>query len=221
MKHLPTVVGLFVAIAGPAFLASPLSRFLGDPNDLQTKLIGQGCLWILFLAILCVVRIWENMPLSSIGFGSLNRQSIFWALLLTVAYVSLSMLWLPLMPKLGLGSFDPGIAKLSELPIPYLVLAVVTAGFVEETLYRGYGIERMSLFVGNRWVSGLFMMVLAALAHWPLWGFGPAVALIVMGIPGTIFFVLKRQLWPCILSHILTDAIGIILMPRMLNLVAT
>ena len=77
----PNIVGLILALAGPALLTSPLGTILGAPEGLTTKLLEQLSLWMLFALVIGIVMPWERQPLSSIGLR-FQWQSVAWGLLL-------------------------------------------------------------------------------------------------------------------------------------------
>ena len=209
-----TLIGLIVAIFGPMLLAGPFAKLFANPNAFKIKILGQLSMWLLFAAILSVILFWEKLPLSSIGYGPLSWKSVAFGAGLSLLQYGLSTIWLPIMAKLGLGEFGSGLQKVNALPLWYLIFAVVTAGFVEETLYRGYGIERVAALTHNYWAAACMMAVIFGLVHTPTWGLGPSVGLIVLVIPGSIYYVLTRDLWALIILHIVTDSIGLILIPK-------
>ena len=91
-----------------------------------------------------------------------------------------------------------------------LVLAAVTAGFAEETFYRGYAIERLSSLTGNYWWGGLISLVIFTLAHLPSWGWGPIPIFLISSTLGTLFYIWRRDLLACIIAHAVTDSVGLI-----------
>jgi len=48
----------------------------------------------------------------------------------------------------------------------------VTGGIVEDTLYRGYAIERLATITRRRWLGATISVVAFGLAHIPAWGIG-------------------------------------------------
>src|SRR5262249_35299383 len=76
----------------------------------------------------------------------------------------------------GLAGFEHGLAKLAQLPVWFVTVAALTAGVVEETLYRGYAIERLALFTGDVWSAGAGAWITVFLGHAPFWGWGPCLA---------------------------------------------
>lgn len=209
----PTIVGLVLALVGPVLLASPLGAILGAPESLTTKLLEQLSLWVLFAMVIGIVMLWEKRPLSSIGLR-FQWQSIAWGLLLAAVLIFSDPLFVWLLEKTGIAGFEEGFAKLRGLPVWFLVLAAATAGVVEETLYRGYAIERLALFVGSYWWAGLIALTAFALVHLPFWGWGPVLTIFMAGALITAFYIWKRDLPACIVAHAVTDAVGLISVAR-------
>jgi hypothetical protein len=85
--------------------------------------------------LVAFVVLWEQRPLASIGLRPLGWHSLAWGVVL---WLATSYAAAPLLVRfivwLGLGGFDHGLARVLALPLWYRVLAVVTAGVVEETL---------------------------------------------------------------------------------------
>jgi membrane protease YdiL (CAAX protease family) len=78
----------------------------------------------------------------------------------------------------------------------------VTGGAIEETLYRGYAIERLATITGRRWLGGAISAVAFGLAHVPGWGIGFALAAdLPFGIVMTLFYLWRRDLVANILAH--------------------
>ena len=211
MKVVPSILGLGVALGGPILLASPASKVLGDPDRLATRLLGQLLLWALVVLILALVVFWEKQPLRSSGWRPLGWQSVLWGLALAAAFILLVPVWAGALSRVGLPpSFESGFAKLVGLPRWFLALAAVTAGVAEETLYRGYAVERLSSLTGSYWGGGLISLAVFTLAHVPSWGWGPLVIFLISGGLGTLFYVWRQDLLACIIAHALTDTVGLI-----------
>ncbi|NJN56392.1 MAG: CPBP family intramembrane metalloprotease [Leptolyngbyaceae cyanobacterium SL_5_9] len=115
------------------------------------------------------------------------------------------------MQRLNLTGFEGGLSKLTLLPIWYLILAVVVGGTTEEILYRGYATERLSGFTGSYWSGSMLALIAFGLAHVPLWGWTPAFTTVISGSLLTLFYLWTGDLLPCIIAHIVTDGVGIIM----------
>lgn len=215
MSLLPTIFGLCLALGGPLLLASCSDRYFGDSERLPIQIIQQLILIAFCVAILGIVIFWEQQPIGSIGLHSLCWRSILWGVAVAGILIFIySPLLMWVMDKLGLAGFDSGLAKLSSLPVWYLILAVTIGGVVEEVLYRGYATERLSLLSGSYWMGSIFALLAFGLAHVPMWGWGAASTTVVSGGLLTLLYLGTGDLSSSIAAHIVTDSVGIIILPN-------
>lgn len=200
----PTLVGLVVVFAGPLL---PVDKLVG--SGLAANIANQVLLWLLFVVVITIVVRWEKRPLSSIGWRW-GGQAVLWGLSLAAVMMFVTGPigdWV--LARSGLAGFETGFARLAALPPWFLLLAAVTAGVVEETLYRGYAIERLASFLGNFWYAGLIAWIVFSVSHAPVWGWGPVVSIAIGGVPLLVFYILKRDLLACMIAHAVTDGVGL------------
>jgi len=206
--------GLAVAWGGTALLVSPASRFLGPPGSIVTACFEQAVLWLLFIAVLVIVFAWEQERLSSLWLRPLEWQSFAWAAALVAA--SLLVLfpvteWLR--RTLGLPGYQAGMEAVLALPAWFRLVAAMTAGVVEETLFRGYSVTRLSRLTGSVWLAAGISVVASAMLHLPMWGPGPSLAFLVGGAATTAFFVWRRDLLAMMIAHAIIDTWGLVVTP--------
>ncbi len=113
-------------------------------------------------------------------------------------------------PTIDLSAYDylyqnPGMTVMT------LIGAMFTGGFIEEVIYRGFMINRLTAAFGGGkgalYAAALLNTLPFALIHYE-WGFGGMIITLVMGaIMGLMYLVTKRNLWPLIIAHALLDAI--------------
>jgi membrane protease YdiL (CAAX protease family) len=207
MSFLPTIAGLGLALGAPALLAS-----FSNPQSLTSKVFQQIVLATFAIAILGIVLFWEKQPLSSIGLHSWCWHSLSWGLAFASILIFIySPLLLWTMNKLGRSGFERGLDELTKLPVWYLILAVAIGGIVEEILYRGYATERLSALTGSYWSGGTLCAIAFGLAHVPLWGWNAACTTIISGGLLTLFYLGTGDLLSCIIAHIVTDTVGMIM----------
>ena len=88
-----------------------------------------------------------------------------------------------------------------------IVLASIINPVVEEFLWLGYGIARLSDWTGVR-AAAVSSIVLRTAVHayqgpWAVLGILP------VGIVFTWYYVRTRRLWPVVIAHVMLDAIGL------------
>jgi len=100
-----------------------------------------------------------------------------------------------------------------EYPLWFRVLAVLTAGVVEEILFRGYAVTRLAQLTGSLlWAAIISGLVFAAL-HLPVWGAGPSLGFFIGGLATTAFFVWRRDLVAMIIAHVAIDTWALVVTP--------
>lgn len=204
----PTLVGLGVALFGAAILLTPAQKLLGSPERLSTRMFELLFLWALAGLVVAILLWWEGLPLSSIGLRLRGRSVLFGLLLATVFVFLVSPFLAWMIGAMGLSGFERGLAKMADMPLWFLLLAAVMAGVVEETVYRGYAIERLAAVLGSYWWAGLIATMVWALMHLPMWGRGPLATFFVSGGLMALFYIWTRDLLACIVAHAVTDAVG-------------
>ena len=184
------VTGLAAAWGGTALLVSPLARDLDDPSRLPYALVGQALFWALAASVIAGVLFWEKQPLRSLWLQQFRWQSIAWGLLLVAAYYTMLF---PLgewvRRTAGLSGFGAGMEQVTRFPVWYRTVAVVSAGIVEEILFRGFSVTRLAMLTGRIWLAALITLVGFNLLHVPVWGWGFALGGLVSGAAVMAFFI--------------------------------
>ncbi len=212
MKHLPTFVGIVIALFGPIALAAWGDRIFGDPALMRALILGQMSLTAVAVVVLAIVLGWERMPLGSVGLHAPDWKTIASGLALAAVYMYVTaplaqriVAWTGLQPFAG-----PFAAKLGAAPRWYLVIAAINAGAVEELLYRGYAIERLAALTSSYFAAGALVTLIFSLAHLPHWGPGLALSTLISGSVGTAFYIWRRDLLANALAHALADIAGLL-----------
>jgi CAAX protease family protein len=211
---LATWAGIAIGFLGPLVLASPAARIFGDPERTRTMFLYQAAMWAFAAVILFVVLGVERRPLSSIGLKPPGVRSIAMGLALAAVImwiVTPFNLWL--LRQTGLAGFGEGIATFGRMPLWLRIFAVLTAGVVEEILYRGFPLERIAELSGSVVLAGAITVLVFALVHWPTWGAGPVLTFVVSSAVTTGFYVWQRDLTATIVAHAVVDAMGLIVVP--------
>jgi len=159
------------------------------------------CGLALFIVLL-VVR-FERLPLASIGLRKPGWSTLVTAVSLFSAGILLQLLVIgPLVGRWGDGRPAAEIAALATLPGWFRIVLGATGGVVEETLYRGYAVERLATLTGRRWLGAALATLVFAAAHIPSWGFRFALlADLPAGILVVLFYLWRRDLVANMLAH--------------------
>jgi membrane protease YdiL (CAAX protease family) len=204
-----------MAWGGTAMLVGPLGRQLGDPTTVAAQIRGQLALWVLCATVLLVVRLWERQPFSSLWFQKISWQSVGWAVVLAVAHaLVLFPVTEAVRTALGLDGYAGGMQRAIAMPVWLRTFAVVTAGIVEEVLFRGYAVTRLIQLLRNPVSAAIISSAAFAVLHLPMWGSGPTLSFFLGSLAMTAFFIWRRDLWTMILAHIAIDGWGLIITPR-------
>ena len=116
-----------------------------------------------------------------------------------------------LVDLLRLPDFEFGVSKLREIPINVLLFGALSAGVIEELLYRGYALERLAELTGYRvWLGALLSLLSFALAHGLFWGLGSVFFTFIAGFFLTLLYVWKRDLEMNMLAHTLTAIVQLL-----------
>lgn len=103
----------------------------------------------------------------------------------------------------------------TQLLIIAIVLAWVLAAFGEETVWRGYLLNRAADFFGRStfgWtVSALLVTLLFGLAHFPQGPTGVIENIIDGAILAALYFAAGRNLWAPIIAHGIQDTVDVLL----------
>ena len=213
-ERIPPMIGLLVAWGGTALLVSPVARSLGSPSSIVAKCLGQAALWLLFAAVIGIVVLWEKQPLASLWLRPFHWQSTAWAGLLVLAHILLLFPVTEWVRKAaGLPGYAAGMEEALALPAWFRVVAVVTAGVVEETLFRGYAVTRLARLTGSLWLAAAVSASVFAALHLPVWGTGPSLAFLIGGVATTAFFIWRRDLLAMIIAHVAIDAWALVITP--------
>jgi membrane protease YdiL (CAAX protease family) len=166
--------------------------------------------WANFLAVIAIVVGGERRPFASIGVRPLRWWTIPLGLgagvLFTVVTGILASLF-------TLKSDTVYAGYLQSLPFVVRVLVVLTAGVFEETLYRGYALERLAAMWGSRWLAAAATLAVFTIMHVPAVGWAHLLPVAIMGGLVTLLYLWRRNLVVNMVAHVTVDAIGLLLAP--------
>lgn len=163
--------------------------------------------WFLFLFIWMTV--WrENTGLKGIGFTKIRLIHFGWAIAFLLASNVILLGLEYILSQFGLGI--PGeLGFLVPDDPPRMAIWVVvsfTAGFCEETAFRGYLLTRLQKLSGTKkWLlAGIVSSVVFGLGH-TYQGLGGFIVISVYGGLFALLYWRTGSLWPCIIAHSLQD----------------
>lgn len=210
----PALSGLLVAWGGTAVLLSPVMQPATDSSSPLGFIVGQITLWLLCAIVVGIVVFWEKRPLASLWLRPIQWQSFAWAGGLVLVHLLILFPFTEwVRTAVGLPGYAMGMEAALAYPVWLRVFAVLTAGVVEETLFRGFAVTRLlQLGSGVPLAVGVSSAVFAAL-HLPEWGAGPALSFFIGGLATTAFFVWRRDLMAMIVAHAAIDMWGLVISP--------
>jgi membrane protease YdiL (CAAX protease family) len=138
-----------------------------------------------------------------------------WGLGCAALIISINALIVPFLTRLGFIDLSKGLAEVLSWPLWLRTLAVITAGTVEESLFRGYAIERLASLAGSYGWAGMISLAVFVVVHLPFWGPGIIFNALFGGLISTLLYIWRRDLAACIIAHIAVDAIALIVGPAM------
>jgi uncharacterized protein len=206
-----TLVGLGVALSLPLLTNVVVRHFLGDTISTALMTVGLVIHWVTFGVLLLIVRRWECAPLQSIGWHAPRWSTIPIGIVAGVIIAVVSGV-------VGdrLEPADTHVFPLMQaLPLVLRVALVITAGVFEETMYRGYGIERLSRYFGGKWVAAAITVGLFTLAHAPTVGAAHLPSILLGASLMTGLYLWRRDLLLNMVAHSTINAIGLLVLPAL------
>ncbi len=217
-SYLPTLIGLFLVFVLPLICNFSLKSKYRKSRYFYGIVIHH---WSIVFLLFILITLWEHQSLASIGFRTLSYREILWGFAGFFVGILSFALTTPLIRKLHLNTTSEGVTRLATVPLGLRVVLVLTAGIAEEIMFRGYAIERLTALTGSLAIGAGMAYLVFVLLHLSFWGPGGTIQIGVWTLLVTILYVLQRNLWPCILMHILNDAYAFILMPVFFSRSAT
>ncbi|MGI4878224.1 MAG: CPBP family intramembrane glutamic endopeptidase [Janthinobacterium lividum] len=200
------LAGLLLAWGLPV---SGLPSMLFSGVDLAARTGRELTWWAFGLVMLLWIARVERLPLSSIGLRRPTLGSFGWGLLFVVPMIASVMVsYAVIFPALGLHQNMAATRSLIAVPLWLQTATMLRAGVVEEILYRGYPIERLTALTGRRWLAALLSASVFIVAHIGAWGYAQLVVVTFGAAILTGLYLWRRDLPACMIAHALTDIIG-------------
>ena len=204
--RLMAIAGLALAWGLPE-LQLPARLFPGP--SLAAHVAREGVWW----ALGCVLLLWvariERSPLSSLGLREPTIATIGWGVAFVApAMASVMLSYAVLFPMLGLHQNMETTRSLVTVPLWLQTATMVRAGVVEEILYRGYPIERLTFLTGRRWLAATLSILVFTASHISTWGYAQLIVVAFGAVLLTALYLWRRDLPACMIAHALTAIIG-------------
>jgi len=171
--------------------------------------------WTFVIIIICFILFGERNKLSSLNIKELNSESFSLGMALggvSMIYIVIHKLFLVPYFDFGSGTTfqgnDSGINSVGpEFIFVFGIFNVITAGFAEEIIYRGYATERLLMLKVNKVIVFLLPLLALVLMHYRK-GFEHMIAVFIVGILFQLFYLKYRNLTITIIAHLLIDSLA-------------
>ena len=212
-----TLLGLACALLGPLLMTTaPMQRlYLLAGSGYASVTLAQSTLWVVLAAALACHLYGDRLPLAAVGLVRPRFRSILFGLAVGASvyiglYAIAFVLW-----KNGLFEAKAPAAQILQWPLWLRLFMLITAGVVEEALFRGFAIERLTALTGRRWLAALIALAAFVVAHLPFWGLSAIATPIVGGGFFTLVYLWRRDLVACMVAHLAVDSVGLLLAPAL------
>jgi membrane protease YdiL (CAAX protease family) len=212
-RRIQVIIGLLLALGLPFCHLGALGK---QYSRLGPLLGGEVLWWALFAAVLLYVLFVERKALSSLGFRRPGVSDIALGFLAAlVMFMGSGVLFQIVLPALHL-NLDRPMQAIGAMPMWFRLLTVTRAAVVEETVFRGYGFERLAELTRSPLIAGLVTFALFTLAHLSGGGWGQVIIAAFGGLVLTLLYMWRRNIWSTIVAHWMTDGAAFILLPLLM-----
>lgn len=174
--------------------------------------------WVLFLALIFfwLPKIEGERP-SAIGVTAFRRRHfVVGVAAYVIAFVPLSLVSYVL-DSMGLPTLRSLQPTLNGYHTITLFGLFLTGTILEEFLYRGYLIERLTVLNGRAWLAGIVSWLLFTFVHLKFMGWVPLVEIGILAAVLTLVYLRERSVWPCVVCHGLNNALAYLIFPLLVS----
>lgn len=203
-----TALGLLIALFGTSLLLEALPA----PVSLPTYLLRESAIFLLFGALLVLIRYGERLPFSSIGWHTDRLgNAALWGLLGFIATYA------AIIPCLLLAQFlhwkvGAQVPPKFHPPLWAVTIQMFRAGITEEAFRNGYALERLWSITGSRWMALIIVTLPFALFHFHQ-GLAGILIASAAGLALSLIYLRRRSLPAVMLAHFGVDFVPNVLLP--------
>lgn len=159
----------------------------------------------------------ERNSMDSLGVTSFRwRHLVVGIEAYVLAFVPLALTGYVL-DTIGLSSLRSLQPTLRSYQVFTLIGLFLTGPILEEFLYRGYLIERLTSLLGRRWLAGLVSWLAFTVVHYRLIGLGPMVEIGGMCAVLVLLYLRQKSVWPCVVFHGVNSALAYLIFPLLVS----
>lgn len=158
--------------------------------------------WGVALAVVGVAVGVENRSLASVGFRRPRWLDAVYLVGTAVAAMSIFALTDPLVEALGLPVQGDAGTMSAGVGLSVALLRAVTAGVVEEILFRGYPVERLLEYADSPILAGVLTWGVFTVAHAVTWPLGNLLQISAVTAVFTAVYLRRRTLVPVVGAHV-------------------
>jgi uncharacterized protein len=155
----------------------------------------------------------ENRRWTSVGFRKFKLRYVWLAFGAYVVYALVSTAVEQGLKAADLQTLRDLSPTLKDYGFPLLLGLFLTGTFVEEVLYRGYVIERLTELTGRRWIGAVVSWIAFSLVHLRFFGPGPTLEVAIIGAAFVALYLAAKSIWPSIIVHGINDTVGFLIGP--------
>ncbi|MFN0046708.1 MAG: lysostaphin resistance A-like protein [Sphingorhabdus sp.] len=201
------LLGVAIAIIGNALFA--FSQLEPDAS-IPARLLREGTAWLLLAVVVGYALRIEKLPATSLGLCPFSwKQTQLPGLAAGIALTLFAGAAVYIAQTVfHLEADNHLISMLAGMPWWMLVLLSLRAGFVEEILFRGYLLDRLTRLSGRRWIGIVGSIALFTAMHFGGWQAGQLILVALAGTLFTALYLWKRNIMICVIAHFTVDLIA-------------
>ncbi|MFY0651798.1 MAG: CPBP family intramembrane metalloprotease [Cyclobacteriaceae bacterium] len=212
-----SIFGLFfvLVVLTIFWMPSVYKAILSDNFEIRNYQM-QGADWVVVLVIVCLIIFGEKNKLSSLNIRKLTTPtfSLGMALggfsMLFIVFHKLAFNYFGTQTSFDQQSANPALSTVGpEFMYVYGLFSLITAGFAEEIIYRGYATERIQLLTQNKYIAFILPLLAFVLMHYRK-GLDHLIIVLVVGGLMQWFYLKYRNLTINIIGHLLIDTLALI-----------